>query len=36
LLKAIALSEYKSNDAVNKAMTNFINKYSKLAVNAGN
>jgi hypothetical protein len=34
LLKAIAVSEYKPNEAVNKAMDNFINKYSKLAVSA--
>ena len=32
LLKAITASEYKPNEAVNKAMEGFINKYSKLAV----
>jgi hypothetical protein len=34
LLNAIAVSEYQPNDAVNKAMDKFINKYSKLAVSA--
>jgi hypothetical protein len=34
LLNAIAVSEYQPNDAVNGAMTKFINKYSKLAVKA--
>ena len=32
LLNAIATSEYAPNDAVNKAMSDFINKYQKLAI----
>ena len=34
LLNAISASEYQPNEAVDNAMTKFINKYSKLAVNA--
>ena len=34
LLNAITPSAYKQNEAVNKAMEGFINKYSKLAVSA--
>ena len=36
LLNNIATADYKANDAVRSAMKKFINKYSKLAVNAGN
>ena len=36
LLNAITPSAYKQNEAVNKAMEGFINKYSKLAVSAWN
>jgi len=35
LLGAIVTSDYEPNDAVSGAMNDFIKKYSKLAVNAG-
>ena len=34
-LYAIAVSEYEANSQVTKAMTDFINKYEKLAVKVG-
>jgi len=34
LLKAISATDYQPNKTVDDAMENFINKYSKLAVNA--
>jgi hypothetical protein len=32
LLNAIAVTEYEPNNTVDKAMTDFTNKYQKLAV----
>jgi hypothetical protein len=36
LLNAIAVTEYEPNNTVDKAMTDFTNKYQKLAVTVKN